>query len=70
MIAQPFFVLDMVRNSKDRLYCDVAQIMANHSVTYFKNRYHIKRHRVVTYIDIFMTECHKFIYELDICFSV
>ena len=32
MIAQ----MDMVGNSKDRLYCDVAQIMANHSITYFE----------------------------------
>ena len=30
------FVLDMVRNTKDRLFCDVAQIMANHSITYFE----------------------------------
>ena len=50
MIAQPFFVLDMVGNSKDRLFCDVAQIMANRFITDFETD--IKRHIVVTHIDI------------------
>ena len=26
----------MVGNCKDRLFCDVAQIMANHFITYFE----------------------------------
>ena len=30
------FVLDMVGNSKDRLFCDVAQKMANCFITYFE----------------------------------